>query len=92
MVAILPPNPSLRGGGGKYFLNLYPMYCLNSKLQVPSTKIGGPALKRGQFYPQNPSLRGGGGKYFLNVYPMYSLNSEFQVPNTKIGGPALKRG
>ena len=54
----------LEGGYFIAWLNghpVYPMYSLNSEFQVPSTKIGGPALKRGQFYPQNPSLRGGRG-------------------------------
>ena len=51
------------------------MYSLNSKFQVPSIKIEGPALKRGQFYTLNPSLRGGegaGGKR-INIFQIYIL-------------------
>ena len=66
MGAILPPKTpryggeGVVGGGGKYFLYLYPIYSLNSEFQVPNTKIGGSALKGGQFYPQNPSFWGVG--------------------------------
>ena len=49
------------------------MYSLNSEFQVPNTKIGGSALKRGQLYPQNPSLRGGGGRggEGVNIFEIY---------------------
>ena len=65
-------------GGGKYFSNLYPMCSLYSKFQFPSTKIRGPALKKGQFYPQNPSLRGGGGRGGGgNIFQIYIQNEAY---------------
>ena len=86
------------GGGGKYFLYLYPIYSLNSEFQVPNTKIGGSALKRGPFYPQNPSLRGGRGSWgegvnIFDVYiqcTVYILSFRFLTP--KLGVQPSKGG
>ena len=74
------------------------MYSLNSEFQNPSTKIGGPALKKGQFYPQNPSLRGGGGRggeggnIFQIYIPCVAYIPSFSFLAPKLGVQPSKRG
>ena len=64
------------------------MYSLNSEFQVPSTKIGGPALKKGQFYPQNPSLREGreSGGEGVNIFQI-CIQNEAYIPSFSFLAP-----
>ena len=68
------------------------MCSLYSKFQVPSTKIGGPALKKGQFYPQNPLLRGEGGNIFQIYIPCVAYIPSFSFLAPKLGVQPSKRG
>ena len=98
-----PPKPLVTGGrggaggGGKYFLNIYPKWSLHTKFQLPSTKIEGLSLNGGNFYPQTPRYGGdegggGGGKYFSKQYLNGRLHAKFQLLSTKIEGVNLNGG
>ena len=54
----------------QYFSNLYPTCSLHvhTEFQLHRTKIGGLALKGGDFTPNPPLERGFGGKYFPTLY------------------------
>ena len=62
------------------------MCSLYFKFEVPSTKIGGTDLKRGQFYPQNLSLQGGGEG--VNIFEIY-IQNEAYIPSFSFLAPKL---
>ena len=80
------------------YLSSYKAYILYSEFQVHSTKIGGPALKRGQFYPKTLHYGGGGGRGEGggNIFQIYILCvvyiPSFRFLAPKLGVQPSKRG